>query len=78
MRIELYSRSQHGQREIHRDLRDQRGARPAPGAHQDDKLLAALGKFSTQITACTGTATIPANELDINLATNLVYLIRNP
>ena len=43
-----------------------------------DKLLAALGRFDTQMTAYTGTATLPPNELDIDLKTQLVYLIINP
>lgn len=42
-----------------------------------DKLLSALGRFNTQITAYTGTANLPP-ELDIDLKTHLVYLIITP
>ena len=43
-----------------------------------DKLLAALARFNTQITAYTETDTLPANELDIDLKLRLVYLIIEP
>lgn len=43
-----------------------------------DKLLSSLGRLNTQITAYTGTATLPPNELDIDLKTHLVYLIAVP
>jgi hypothetical protein len=43
-----------------------------------DKLLAAMGRFNTQITAYTGTASLPPNELDIDLSKRLVYLIVEP
>jgi hypothetical protein len=42
-----------------------------------DKLLSALGRFDTQITAYTGTATLPPDGLDIDLNTRLVYLMIN-
>lgn len=42
-----------------------------------DKLVAMMGRFNTQITAYTGTATLP-QELDIDLKTHLVYLILTP
>jgi hypothetical protein len=37
-----------------------------------------LGRFDTQITAYTGTATLPPDEIDVDLKTRLVYLIINP
>jgi hypothetical protein len=40
-----------------------------------DKLLAAIGKLDTQLTAYTGKATIPANLVEIDLTKRLVYLI---
>ena len=43
-----------------------------------DKLLAAMGRFNTQITAYTGTASLPPDELDIDLSKRLVYLIVEP
>jgi hypothetical protein len=43
-----------------------------------DKLLSALGRFDTQITAYTGVASLPPDELDIDLKTHLVYLIITP
>jgi hypothetical protein len=43
-----------------------------------DKLLAAMGRFNTQITAYTGTASLPPDELDIDLSKQLVYLIVEP
>jgi hypothetical protein len=36
-----------------------------------DKLLAAMGRFNTQITAYTGTASLPPDELDIDLSKRL-------
>ena len=42
------------------------------------QLLAALGRFNTQITAYTGTASLPPDELDIDLSKQLVYLIVEP
>ncbi len=41
-----------------------------------DKLVAMMGKFDTQITAYTGTATL-SKQPQIDLKTNLVYLILN-
>ena len=41
------------------------------------KLVDMMGRFDTQITAYTGTATLP-QELDIDLKTHLVYLILTP
>src|SRR4051794_27976095 len=43
-----------------------------------DKLLSALGRFDTQITAYTDTPTLPAGLLEIDLKTHLVYLIIGP
>jgi len=43
-----------------------------------DRLLSALRRFDTQITAYTGTATLPPDELDIDLKTRLVYLMISP
>jgi hypothetical protein len=43
-----------------------------------DKLLAAMGRFNTQITAYTGTPSLPPDELDIDLSKRLVYLIVEP
>ena len=40
-----------------------------------DKLLSAMGRFNTQITAYTGTATLPPNSLQVDLSKQLVYLI---
>ncbi len=42
-----------------------------------DKLVAMMGRFTTQITAYTGTAAL-AQELDVDLKTHLVYLIVEP
>jgi hypothetical protein len=43
-----------------------------------DKLLIAMGKFVTQITAYTGTETLPQDLLNIDLTQQLVYLIVEP
>lgn len=40
-----------------------------------DKLLSAIGKLNTQVTAYTDKATIPANSVEIDLTQRLVYLI---
>jgi hypothetical protein len=40
-----------------------------------DKLLSAMGKLDTQITAYTDTATIPENVVEIDLTKRLVYLM---
>ena len=40
-----------------------------------DKLLLAMGKFNTQITAYIGTETIPQDAVNIDLTKRLVYLI---
>ena len=40
-----------------------------------DKLLSAMGRFNTQITAYTGTANLPQDLLNIDLSKRLVYLI---
>jgi hypothetical protein len=39
-----------------------------------DKLLSAIGRFNTQITAYTGTANLPQNLLNIDLSIRVVYL----
>lgn len=43
-----------------------------------DKLLSALGRFNMQITAYTGTAVIPPNNVPLDLKSRLIYLIVNP
>jgi hypothetical protein len=43
-----------------------------------DKLLSAMGRFNTQITAYTGTANLPQDLLKIDLSKRLVYLIVEP
>jgi hypothetical protein len=40
-----------------------------------DKLLSAMGRFNTQITAYTGTATLPPDLVEVDLSKQLVYLI---
>ena len=40
-----------------------------------DKLLSALAGFNTQITAYTELATLPPNNIDVDLKKMLVYLI---
>jgi hypothetical protein len=42
-----------------------------------DKLVAMMGRFTTQITAYTGTDAL-SPQLDIDLKTHLVYLILEP
>jgi len=42
-----------------------------------DKLVAMMGRFTTQITAYTGTASL-AQQIDVDLKTHLVYLILEP
>ena len=54
------------------------GARLGGFRQDNDKLLAAMGRFNTQITAYTGTASLPPDELDIDLSKRLVYLIVEP
>ena len=40
-----------------------------------DKLLAALGRFNTELTAHTGTVAVPAAVVDVDLRTQQIYLI---
>ena len=42
-----------------------------------DKLVAMMGRFTAQITAYTGTASL-AQQIDVDLKTHLVYLILEP
>lgn len=43
-----------------------------------DKLLSAMGRFDTQITAYTDVEALPENLLEIDLSKRLVYLITVP
>ncbi|MEA2561940.1 MAG: hypothetical protein QOH06_3444 [Acidobacteriota bacterium] len=43
-----------------------------------DKLLSAMGRFNTQITAYTGAPALPKDSLEVDLTKQLVYLIVDP